>query len=210
MRNKMRFLPVVLIALVLCASFSSFAEDCLNDFNGDGIVDHSDFKEFLENYRVEKGIVDCELPCSSVGLTTCNEECVNLDIDERHCGACNTACADGYICVNGECELTCQADLINCNDECINPNIDERFCGASGECSGGSAGNLCAPGEICSYGACVSTCQQGLIECDGECINPYFDERWCGASGPCDNNPGENCSINEQICMNGACVSISQ
>ena len=42
------------------------------------------------------------------GKTRCNDRCVNLQRNERHCGSCFNRCAEGQECVNGECTFrTC-------------------------------------------------------------------------------------------------------
>ena len=38
------------------------------------------------------------------GQTRCNDRCVNLKRNERHCGRCFNRCPDGQECVNGGCE----------------------------------------------------------------------------------------------------------
>jgi hypothetical protein len=36
--------------------------------------------------------------------TRCNDRCVNLKTNERHCGACGNSCPEGSECVRGECQ----------------------------------------------------------------------------------------------------------
>jgi hypothetical protein len=38
------------------------------------------------------------------GRTRCNDRCVNLQTNERHCGRCFNRCAEGQECVGGGCE----------------------------------------------------------------------------------------------------------
>ncbi|GAA0145162.1 hypothetical protein LIER_05416 [Lithospermum erythrorhizon] len=63
--------------------------------------------------------------------TCCNNKCMDLENDNKNCGACKKKCKYAEIC---------------CNGECINPSYDKRHCG---ECN-----NKCGPGCYCIYGMC--------------------------------------------------------
>lgn len=43
---------------------------------------------------------DCDL-----GESCCGGACVELDLDENHCGACGVECPDGQECVSGNCRV---------------------------------------------------------------------------------------------------------
>jgi Stigma-specific protein, Stig1 len=78
------------------------------------------------------------------GFTTCNKDCFNLDIDEKHCGSCSDACASGETCCNGTC-VDLQTDLSNC----------------------GSCGHACGETESCVAGVCFTAdgCPVGADGC---------------------------------------------
>jgi hypothetical protein len=40
------------------------------------------------------------------GLTTCVDQCVDLQVDESNCGSCGDACGGDELCVAGECRHT--------------------------------------------------------------------------------------------------------
>ncbi|KAG9137298.1 hypothetical protein Leryth_014933 [Lithospermum erythrorhizon] len=54
--------------------------------------------------------------------TCCNNKCIDLDNDNKNCGACKKKCKYAEIC---------------CRGECVNPSFDKRHCG---ECN-----NRCGP-----------------------------------------------------------------
>jgi hypothetical protein len=69
-------------------------------------------------------------PCTS-GTVNCQGVCVDLQSDERHCGTCQTVCAEDEVCQAGVCFIRgiCPATLAN-----------PSFC-SSVVCSSGA--NLC-------------------------------------------------------------------
>jgi hypothetical protein len=49
-------------------------------------------------------------------------------------------------------------------------------------------------------------CDDGLIACNGTCIDPLVDPSHCGASAPCDANPGASCDLEMgELCQEGSC-----
>jgi hypothetical protein len=75
------------------------------------------------------------------------------------CGDGNSSagsvCAAGFLCVGGECTLTCPSGLIECDSTCIDPLSNPDFCGASGDCTADAAGQDCAEDFACVAGTCV-------------------------------------------------------
>jgi hypothetical protein len=128
--------------------------------------------------------------------TRCNDRCVNLNRNERHCGSCFNRCLEGQECVGGECQ--CPSGQTCCNGACVS--------------------NVCGPGETFESGTCQ--CQpcsvSGGVLCNGQCVSTLcgFD-RWfnyttcqcestcvqCGASS-LDCSPG-----NFPQCGNGGSCS---
>jgi hypothetical protein len=78
------------------------------------------------------------------GLAACGRQCIDLDVDRRHCGVCGRACAGAGMCVDGECVCT--------------PRCDAAVCGDDG--CGGSCG-VCGDLEACVSGLCVP-----VIDCE--------------------------------------------
>jgi hypothetical protein len=67
----------------------------------------------------------------SEGQSRCNDRCVNLKTNERHCGSCRNRCGSKQTC---------------CNGRCVNLQQNEHHCG--------SCSNRCAEGEECVDGVC--------------------------------------------------------
>jgi hypothetical protein len=81
------------------------------------------------------------------GLTSCGKggeqrSCVDTQSTVEHCGACNSTCKPGSVCVKGECQ--CPPELLDCADECADPSRSRLNCG--------SCGNGCA--KYCLLGQC--------------------------------------------------------
>ena len=60
------------------------------------------------------------------GQTRCNNRCVNLQKNERHCGCCFHRCAEGQKCVSGVCQGPCQpvGGFCTNNNQCCSYNCD--------------------------------------------------------------------------------------
>mgnify|MGYP006980632252 CR=1 FL=1 len=172
----------------------------------------------------------CNVECVS-GQIVCDEQCVNPLTDIAYCGArgkCNNdasddkdykgvACAEGYVCSDGNCGLTCAKGQIKCGSKCIDPLENKTYCGAKGTCEGDDEkqdnfkGEICEEGSVCSEGKCSVTCVSGQIVCNGKCIDPKADNTYCGAKGVCNNDStdsenykGATCT-NGRVCSNGSC-----
>lgn len=143
----------------------------------------------------------------------CDGECINPDSDPKHCGAIQdclgpnqgVTCAPGLVCSNGLCTANCAAGEILCNGGCVDPKSNKEFCGASLDCAGGNAGTVCEANQVCDAGVCTLSCGADEVKCNGECINPKIDKRFCGASLDCAGaNVGQVCADN-QVCAGGSC-----
>lgn len=154
----------------------------------------------------------CGVTCVS-GQIVCDGRCVDPMTDNRYCGAtgdCSnyTACPSGTVCSGGICDVTCPSGQILCNGRCIDPKSDNHYCGASGNCIDANSGSKCKDGEVCSGGKCGITCVSGQIVCNGQCIDPNSDNRYCGAIYDCIGaNIGKMCT-NSHICIAGKCTLI--
>jgi hypothetical protein len=139
--------------------------------------------------------------------------CVDAINDVNNCGGCNIACGIAQVCSAGTCADQCAQGLVECGGKCVDPTTAGAFCGATLGCgvkNVGSAGTVCAAGQVCSNGTCALTCQQGLVNCNGTCVDPDSNGAFCGAAGSCvaDGNagdsPGAVCAAG-QVCNGGTC-----
>jgi hypothetical protein len=103
--------------------------------------------------------------CGDGALTDCFGQCVDLESDYRHCGACGNVCSN-MLCLAGTCapEVECRISQAPCAGLCL------------GTCD-------LATGGVCE-GQCVGTCNgtcDGLDtsgscngRCDGECVGSCY------------------------------------
>src|SRR5690606_35982420 len=158
----------------------------------------------------------CGISCLP-GQVECNGECVNPNTDRRYCGAGADCVANpGVMCLAGEicdgagaCQLSCQNGRVDCNGTCIDPMTDRQHCGAQGQCTSGDAGVTCASGEVCVAGACDVSCPIGQVDCNGECVSPDTDRRYCGAGPDCAADPGVSCTTDEFCNGTGVCEPLN-
>lgn len=123
------------------------------------------------------------------GTAQCAGECVNVQSDVRHCGACGVSCADGEVCRNAGCEQAC----VQCGDRCVFTDSDPQNCGA--------CGTACSASTQCLDGAC--RCPAGGLSCGELCIDETSDLQHCGA---CNNAcaPGQSCQMGQCVCPEGS------
>src|SRR4051794_22305460 len=76
------------------------------------------------------------------GESRCNDRCVNLQTNERHCGSCRNRCGSTQTC---------------CGGRYVNLKRSERHCG--------SCSNRCEEGQECIDGVCGGGCPSGTVEC---------------------------------------------
>ena len=123
------------------------------------------------------------------GQTRCNDRCVNLERNERHCGRCFNRCDEGEECVEDECRGTCPSGTTPCGTEC------------------------CTRGQECVGGVCQ--CPSGTALCGGECVSTEcptgqtFDPSTCGCLPICPAQPC-CCDCNYRDNTTGAQVNLCQ
>ncbi len=95
-----------------------------------------------------------------MGKELCGGSCVDTLTDEKHCGACETACPETASCTKGAC--VCPPNQVACGDKCVAILTDATNCGGCGhDCLGGMcASGLCplsqlATGQEEAYGIAV-------------------------------------------------------
>ena len=136
-------------------------------------------------------------------MTQCWSECVGLQTDVFHCGACGHACDEGFDCVAGACAKICDSGLNACGDNCYNFQSDYQACG--------NCETQCTTTQTCVDGVCTDStvdCNEGadpedpaFVEktlCWGACTDLKTDVANCGSCG-------KQCEEN-QICTNGVCT----
>ncbi len=156
----------------------------------------------------------CALPDDcGLGETNCDGDCVDLDTDPEHCGACYTECDPGEDCAGGDCrcgsEPACAAGWACCAEACVDTDTDPAHCGG---CT-----MACEPGEVCIGGDCrcgsEPACAAGLNCCDGACVDLGTDPGHCGGCGTvCDDPPADDCEGDTRVqypvrgeCIDGEC-----
>ena len=114
------------------------------------------------------------------GQTRCNDRCVNLNTNERHCGSCRNRCASTQTC---------------CGGRCVNLKRSERHCG--------SCSNHCAEGEECMDGVCQGGCPSGTTPCGtGTSVTCCAEGQEC-VGGTC----AASCPPDTKLCNNGQCAN---
>ncbi len=116
---------------------------------------------------IESWIVGTDLTSS---CETCGgNECIDLQTDSSHCGACGSICASGQICSGGECQ-GCADGLTACDSGCVDLSTSNSHCG--------TCGNSCGAGKECVEGQCscvtseeISFSQDVVPIFTGSCID---------------------------------------
>lgn len=89
--------------------------------------------------------IDGECTCPEQ-FTACGGECVSVEYNPLHCGACGARCeGTGMSCIEGECR--CGAELTLCDAACVNTDSDPRHCGVCGV--------SCTSPARCQMGECL-------------------------------------------------------
>lgn len=136
----------------------------------------------------------------------CNFECVALEANADHCGACGNTCGASESCTDGVCACgvdVCGESALCCDaggtPMCTRPEVDENNCGA--------CGYACSDGERCSSGLCLcesalgeqGQCQDGEACCSSSgCVDFRTDPLNCGGCGLA-------CGAGE-LCADGVCA----
>jgi hypothetical protein len=139
-----------------------------------------------------------------MGTTSdCGGECVDLEHDRQHCGACGHSCGQGTRC---------------CSGECVSVKSNRNHCGACGNVCPGL--ESCCNG-MCTYldhvdhcGGCGLECPTGSDRClGGMCCYPGEEHPRspdCGEVGCCHTPPVPNCNNcpTGSRCCDAACTEI--
>lgn len=129
----------------------------------------------------------------AAGLTDCDGECVDTNVDPGNCGACGCACGPGAVCNYASCLGGCPSGMTSCPGDgppppncpapfpvCVDTNTNPDNCGACGNKCGGYWCNGTYHGYPCTIGMCPE-CPTSQITCLGVCVDPQSDDSNCGA-----------------------------
>jgi hypothetical protein len=123
------------------------------------------------------------------GQRRCNDRCVNLQTNERHCGSCTNSCAEGEECVDGVCQGSCPPE---------GTPLTEGDCNCAYNCLAGDSTPFgCRPDNSC---ICSQT-TEGTGFCavlEGDCDTVQA----CSSSDECPS--GSKCVVNT-CCGFSAC-----
>ncbi len=117
----------------------------------------------------------CSITCN-LPYVDCNHDAsdgceATLDSVE-HCGACDNACftdnTSAAACVQGVCQIECNADAVMCDDKCAVLDSDAHNCGW--------CGYACSRDQVCSNGLCTL---KDTIVCDA---NGYIETQIGGVT----------------------------
>lgn len=149
-----------------------------------------------------------------LGAQICNNQCVNGNYSQKHCGGGGNVCAPGEICTYGDCTgittflsdggVACDVNeefpgwgIILCGNECKTSFYDNDNCG--------SCGNKCKATEECQRGQCLTQCGDSCVSLDidpyhcGVCGNACPSDHWC-ENGVCEKGPPLLCLAGEVEC----------
>ena len=110
--------------------------------------------------------------------TLCGDDCVQLDSDTNHCGACDHACAATNAfdlgCSGGVCSPSCAYLFFDCTTPGLED--DDDGCETDGTSDPGHCGgceHVCDDNALnsepaCNAGVCEHTCDEGWADCNGD------------------------------------------
>jgi hypothetical protein len=96
-------------------------------------------------------------PSCALPRRQCGSECVDVSVDDRHCGGCGKDCGPVAVCSDGICLAPCGVNQARCLGQCVALATDNVNCGRCGE--------RCSDGLVCSGGACRLECVPPLATC---------------------------------------------
>lgn len=151
---------------------------------------------------------DAETICSEASETACGGDCVDLDVDDDHCGSCDNECGADERCEEGICEELsgclvrgcvgfnyCDPDDGQCKTGCT---VDEQCSdtnNATGVCRDHQCVFECDPDtRLCGTGcvACPTGDAVELTTCDaGACVVHSCVEGYRLCDGDCAECPSE-------------------
>lgn len=98
-------------------------------------------------------------------------QCVDLETNTDHCGACDQPCDGESLCAQGTCVEACDGGTTLCDTSCVDLDTDEAHCG--------SCGKRCGSGSTCEAGSCV--CDEDAVASFSADVVPILKAS-CGGS----------------------------
>jgi hypothetical protein len=165
-------------------------------------------------------------PGCTTPFSRCGEECVNLQTDPLHCGACDNACPLAESCVDGGCQCGALKEDIAPSTCCVpEPGHAEGICFNPGPYYSCATDDECDSGWSCCVGhcrpyRCSGTCLESDDECTGRaerCCWAYAEEQQIGlcvgtascshviVNVPCDQCEDEGWGV----CCGGVCFDLA-
>ncbi len=103
----------------------------------------------------------------ATGETDCGGTCVDTQSNAQYCGDCDTSCASGEVCNEGQCDSSCASGLEQCGNDCVDTQTSLADCGGCGmACAPPNAVGACVSGECA-----VDSCTSGFTDDDGNPTN---------------------------------------
>lgn len=158
----------------------------------------------------------------------CDDACVDVQSNPRHCGECAAAIGENQICSLGQAISASDGCGLRtlCAGGCVDPQTHPFYCGSCdlacklgarcnmGRCEcapptakdcGADCRQCCADADCpmdkrCFDGVCLPNCVAPSVLCMGRCAQLLTDPRHCGRCGS-DCGPG-------RMCADGACVAL--
>ena len=121
-------------------------------------------------------------------IAYCDNDCVELQTSQFHCGKCGHSCKLSQRCITGECMEFCPPGLFECDrNSCIDTQKSSSHCG---QCN-----FQCNEYAECINGKCICKIS---TQCGSDCTDLRTDPNHCGK---CFNRCGGNF-----LCEEGQCV----
>jgi hypothetical protein len=132
----------------------------------------------------------CQCRSGLGGLTQCGDRCVDLEYDERHCGACDKPCPANHSCLLGKCvsRLGCPAGF----DFCAQP-------GDPALCPGSSNPNCHCVTDVHGTAHCADWSSSHCSFCESNAD--------CGPNGVCFDAKACGCNVNPEDGNGNGCVT---
>ena len=121
--------------------------------------------------------------CDGVGSNGCEQD---VRSNPRACGVCDSGCAAGVACIDGQCDgMRCPPGRVDCDAIPTNGceaevRTDARNCGGCGA-SCAPASGVTNVSAACVAGRCNRTCTANRADCDGAGATPAWP---CTATRP--------------------------
>ena len=134
------------------------------------------------------GVPNEDCPCKQ-NEKRCDERCVNINQNPRHCGECGKRCEQNQFCIKGVCVDECTKDAL-CGNKCLE---DNSIC-----CNGTEITLTQLMNNPQHCGGCGVTCDQNETCCNGTCRNLNTDRLHCGECG-------NTCPLHLFYCVDKQC-----